>query len=326
MPWEPPRFWQAAPGASWLAKTLSPLGAVYHAEVQRRLRKTVPYRADVPVICVGNATMGGVGKTPFVRMLANELMMRGHNPHILTRGYGGREKGPCRVTEHHSADQVGDEPLMLARDVPVWVSRDRAAGAKAAAQDGAGLIIMDDGLQNPSLTKTRALMLVDAESGFGNGEVFPAGPLRERPETARSRADAILAIVAHEGADIPPFLKAFAQDLPLAAAWFSLEGAIPQGPLLAFCGIGRPERFRASLDAEGADLVGFEAFPDHHAFKEKELEHLRDAAQKLSARLVTTEKDYVRIPPQDRDGITPICGAMTWRDGEAIIRLLEERL
>ncbi|MEM7739506.1 MAG: tetraacyldisaccharide 4'-kinase [Pseudomonadota bacterium] len=322
-----PGFWQAAPKTSLRAGLLAPLGALYHGEVQRRLAMAKPYRASCPVVCVGNATMGGVGKTPFVRMLANELEQAGHRPHILTRGYGGSLKGPVRVTSDHAAKDVGDEPLMLASDFPVWVSRDRVLGAKAAADAGASVIVMDDGLQNPHLAKDRSLLLVDADSLFGNEEVFPAGPLRERPEAARARTHAVISVLANQDQKTPDSLRAFAGHHPVAEAWFGIDAAtIPHGPLIAFCGIGGPERFEASLRSAGADIAAFRAFADHHAFKSRELKALTIEAEAKKAALVTTEKDFVRLAPQDRTGITPIPGRMRWRGGDAILRLIQEIL
>lgn len=322
-----PPFWQAAPNTSLLAKLLSPLGTIYHHEVQRRLNRAEPYRAGCPVVCIGNATMGGVGKTPFVRMLAKTLKDSGHTPHILTRGYGGSLPGPLHVESTHTADEVGDEPLMLARDIPVIVSRDRPAGAKMAAHAGATVILMDDGLQNPHIVKDRSLLLVDAASLFGNHEVFPAGPLRERPEASRARSHAVISVLASETETTPESLRSFAGEHPVAEAWFTIdETAIPQGPLLAFCGIGRPERFKASLIKGSAELVGFRAFPDHHPFKPDELEQLRLDAKTHGARLVTTEKDLMRLSLSQREGVTAIPGIMRWRGGDEVLRIIKEVL
>ncbi|NRA30044.1 MAG: tetraacyldisaccharide 4'-kinase [Parvularculaceae bacterium] len=325
MPFKPPRFWSLPPGQSTAAKLLAPLGWLYHAEVQRRLHQRKPFKADIPVICVGNATVGGVGKTPFVRHLAERLGALGQDAHVLTRGYGGSETGPLRVSEQHTASEVGDEPLMLAQDLPVWVSADRAAGAQAAQDGGAEVIVMDDGLQNPSLHKDLSLLLVDAGSMFGNGAVFPAGPLRERPEAALKRCAAVIAMLSDEEAEPSDELTHFAAGKPLLEAWFSLDpGAVPDAPMLAFCGIGRPQRFFDALKRAGADLIDQVAFADHHPYTEDDLAPLREDADRLGARLVTTEKDYIRLPEAYRDGVHVVRGRMKMRDEAALDRLLQE--
>lgn len=324
MPQDPPGFWSAKPGTSVAARLLSPLGQLYHWEVQRRLAGGPRYKADVPVICVGNATMGGVGKTPFVRWLGAKLQDAGRSPHVLTRGYGGSEKGPLRVSAEHSAAQVGDEPLLLARDLPVWVSRDRPAGAAAASADDADVIVMDDGLQNPSIAKDRSFLLIDAEARFGNGEVFPAGPLRENPVAARARSHAVVAMLPDAEAKTPLSLRHFAEGLPLIEAWFEIDQtSIPDAPLIALCGIGRPQRFFHSLQDAGADVLDYLAFPDHHPFSEGELETVRDDARRLGAKIVVTEKDLVRIPADLRTGLTPVIGGIKVRDETPVDLVLE---
>ncbi|GGY39884.1 tetraacyldisaccharide 4'-kinase [Parvularcula lutaonensis] len=325
MPLDAPRFWQRDQRNAFLARALSPVGEIYHQIVQRRLSKPGA-EPPCPVICVGNATVGGVGKTPFVRMLTKSLRERGHEAHVLTRGYGGKEKGTRRVTEDDAAALVGDEPLMLAQDLPVWVSADRPAGAEAAARDGATLIVMDDGFQNPSLKKTLSLMLVDGDTLFGNGRVFPAGPLREKPEAAAARADAIVAVLPGPEAETPPELARLAGGKPLFRAWFAIDRtSIPEGPILAFCGIGRPERFSRSLEEAAAKPIKFLTFPDHHSFTEGEIAALRVEATAAGAQLVTTEKDYIRLEPAARDGITAIRGATQVDDRDRLLRLVEDR-
>ncbi|NNU16405.1 tetraacyldisaccharide 4'-kinase [Parvularcula sp. ZS-1/3] len=320
---EGPSFWWQAEGTSLAAKLLSPLGAIYHWETQRRLKKPGA-RAGIPVICIGNATVGGVGKTPFVRALGEALQARGHAPHILTRGYGGKEKGPYCVRPEDDAAHVGDEPLLLARTLPVWVSRDRPMGAKAAKEAGASMILMDDGFQNPSLQKSLSLMLVDAATLFGNDEVFPAGPLRERPEAAASRAGALVAVLPGPETQVPDRICALADGKPVFRAWFEVEqSSIPDAPLHAFCGIGRPERFERSLKESGGKILSFKAFPDHHPFSSDEIDALKADAIEAGATLVTTEKDYVRFPPERRDGITPIPGGMRIAEEEALLSLVE---
>lgn len=324
---KPPQFWSAEPGTSRLSKALAPLGAVYHAAVQRRIATTEPVSVGVPVICAGNATMGGVGKTPFVRAICFMLSAVGRTPHVLTRGYGGQLKGPVAVNPEHSAAEVGDEPLLLARDHPVWISRERVPGAAAAAKAGADVIVMDDGLQNPSLAKDFSFLLVDAPTLFGNGAVFPAGPLRERPEAARSRSQAVVAVLPDGCTEVPRTLKRFARGIELIEAWFVLdEAAMPEGPLLAFCGIGRPERFFRALLGAGADLVDAVPFADHHPYAPDDLAFLHERAQRLGATLVTTEKDLVRLAPSERHGITAIPGRMDVRDEARLLRLLTEVL
>lgn len=326
MPLDAPGFWDQAQRGSLPARALAPLGEVYHWIVQQRLSKPAA-PAPCPVICVGNATVGGVGKTPFVRMLTEALRSRGHEAQVLTRGYGGSEKGTRKVAPSDLAARVGDEPLMLAQSLPVWVSPDRPAGAAEAAASGAQVIVMDDGFQNPSLQKTFSLLLVDAVSMFGNGRVFPAGPLREKPEAAVARAGAVVAVLPSPEARIPDELVSLAGSLPLFRTWFELEKAsIPEGPLVAFCGIGRPERFSEALKTAGANLLDFRDFPDHHPFTSGELAALRDEAARSGAKLVTTEKDYVRLEPSARDGITPVRGATKVDEPERLLRLVEDHL
>lgn len=325
MPFKPPRFWSLPPGQSTAAKLLAPLGWLYHAEVQRRLKYGDAFKASVPVICVGNATVGGVGKTPFVRHLAELLRARGQEAHVLTRGYGGSEAGPLQVSDKHTAADVGDEPLMLAHTLPVWVSADRAAGARRAQSAGATMIVMDDGLQNPTLHKDLSLLLVDAGTMFGNGAVFPAGPLRERPQSALRRCGAVVAMLSDDQAAVPPELHAFAKDKTLLEAWFALDpGAVPDAPMLAFCGIGRPQRFFDALKRSRADLIDQVAFADHHPYTSEDLAPLREDAVRLGARLVTTEKDFIRLPPEFRDDVHVVRGRMKLRDEAMLVRLLEE--
>ncbi|MEE4207869.1 MAG: tetraacyldisaccharide 4'-kinase [Parvularcula sp.] len=325
MPFKTPSFWSSGHDGDWRALALAPLGSIYHRVVQARLAKPA-LPPPVPVICIGNATVGGVGKTPIVARLAQVLTERGHAPHILTRGYGGRAKGPLRVTHQHLPAEVGDEALMLASHAPVWVAKDRAAGAEAAAAAGAGMILMDDGLQNPSLAKTLSVLVVDDRSGFGNGKVFPAGPLRERPEAALARCGAVIAVLPQEG-EPSSWTKAFAGGKPVYAAHFALAlDDMPEGPLLAFCGIGQPERFERSLSRAGAEIAAFRPFPDHHSFLPAELRALKDEAARLSASLVTTEKDFARLAVEDRADITPLRGRMIIEGEDALVAMIEEVL
>ena len=239
-----PRFWRRG-GDPWPARLLSPVGALYGAATILRRWSHQPYRAPVPVVVAGGITLGGAGKTPLALALAALLARR--NPHFLSRGYGGSEAGPLRVDpSRHGAKDVGDEPLLLAGSAPTWVARDRAAGAKAAAAAGAGLIILDDGFQNPFLAKDLAFLAIDGESGLGNGHVFPAGPLREPIATALRRAQAVV-LIGEDRAGLAGVIAGRCPILP-ARLVAADPGAVAGKPVYAFAGIGRPEKFFASLE------------------------------------------------------------------------------
>ena len=271
-----------------------PASGIYAmATVLRRWRHR-PYRPPVPVVVAGGLTLGGSGKTPLALALAERLAAR--KPHFVTRGYGGRSKGPLQVDpSRHSAAEVGDEPLLLARQAPTWVARNRAAGARAAVEAGAGLIILDDGFQNPFLAKDLALLSIDGEGGLGNGHVFPGGPLREPLAFALRRA----AVVVRIGDDLVGVERLVRGRRPIIAARLvpTPEAAGIAGQrVFAFTGIGRPEKFFASLRATGAELVTSRAFPDHHPYTSVEAANLLSEATQLKALPVTTAKDQVRLP------------------------------
>jgi tetraacyldisaccharide 4'-kinase len=292
-----PGFWRRG-GNPWPARLLLPAGALYGAATILRRWSHQPYRAPVPVVVAGGVTLGGAGKTPLALALAELLAAR--SPHFLSRGYGGSEAGPLRVDpSRHGASDVGDEPLLLAASAPTWVARDRAAGAKAAAAAGAGLIILDDGFQNPFLAKDLAFLTIDGESGLGNGQVFPAGPLREPFATALRRAQAVVLI----GEDRTGMAKLIAGRCPILPARLAAAGpaAVTGKPVYAFAGIGRPEKFFASLEGAGAIIAGRREFPDHHPYSESELAEVLAAAAAAKALPITTAKDRLRLPAAVRD-------------------------
>ncbi len=307
-----PWFWRADAGlARIIAAGLTPLSAGYAFAGAMRRRLTTAQRAPIPVICVGNATLGGVGKTPFAIALCALLKDRGITPHFLSRGYGGRARGPLRVdTQNHSYADVGDEPLLLAGHAPTWVCRDRPAGARAAASAGADAVIMDDGFQNPTLFHDFSILLRGSKAQFGNGRVFPAGPLREPMEDAAARASCVVDITALDdteertGASHTAYLAPTGADLPDRA--------------VAFCGIANPERFFALLEGQSVEIADRIAFPDHHPFTTREIDALLKQAKAQGVRLITTEKDWVRIDPAQRDEILVLPVEMRISNGKQL--------
>ena len=315
----PPRFWSNptdAPGL--MAWVLSPLSALYARATARRLSSGPREKLSVPVICVGNINAGGTGKTPSVIAIVERLRALYHTPHIVSRGYGGSETGPVQVDPaKHKADQVGDEPLLLSAFADVWVARDRSAGAKAAVDAGATVIVLDDGFQNPALTYDLSIVVVDAEVGFGNGLCLPAGPLREPAATGLARADMVLAI--GEGQvdvpDDPPIVSAMLEPLKTGMDWAGSR-------LLAFAGIGRPEKFFETLRKLGADVVRAEPLADHQSLSPALLSRLEADARAEQAQLVTTEKDAVRLPQAFRSKVITLPVRLSFDDDAALMDAL----
>lgn len=298
----PPSFWQQD-GA--LPRLLAPLAWITEAATARRVARP-GWRAPVPVICVGNASVGGAGKTTVALDLARLYPAR--RLAFLTRGHGGSRTG--RVT---GAD-FGDEPALLARVAPTYANPDRAAAARAAIADGAELLILDDGLQNPTLCKDVSLLVIDGAVGFGNARCLPAGPLREPAARAAARCRAAVLI----GADATGAL-AHIPGLPVLHATLHAQPAPPPGPLLAFAGIARPGKFAETLRAAGGEVAALRGFPDHHRYTPADQDNLARHAQRIGARLVTTPKDAVKLP----DGFATVIGvALRWRDEAALRAIL----
>lgn len=325
-----PGFWGRPPAApGWQARVLAPLAWLWRVVTRRRMARPPGARLPVPVICVGNLTAGGAGKTPVVIALVERLKARGRAVHVVSRGYGGRLPGPVEVDpRRHRADDVGDEPLLIAAFAPVWVGRDRAAAGRAAVAAGAEVVVMDDGFQNPDLAKDLSIVVVDAAWGFGNGRVMPAGPLREPVAAGLARAGAVLAVgsdAARERllADWPelgrrPLLAGRIAPLATGMDWQGLRA-------LAFAGIGRPEKFFATLEGLGAEVVARHALPDHAPFAAPLLTRLEAEARAKRAQLVTTEKDAVRLPAAFRPQVLVLPVRLELADGDALDRLLAAR-
>jgi tetraacyldisaccharide 4'-kinase len=328
---EPAFWWRAAGPAAGL---LAPFAAIYGAVASARLAQGGA-RAAVPVVCVGNLTVGGAGKTPLTLTVARLLAEAGEAPILLSRGYGGRLAGPLRVdpTRHRAAD-VGDEPLLLARIAPTFVARDRVKGAQAAVAAGAGVIVMDDGFQNPSLQKSFSVLVVDERRGIGNGSVIPAGPLRAPLAAQLARADALVLVgtskagadvaAAARGRGVPVFHASLAPDAAVVAAFAGARA-------LAFAGIGDPEKLFATLRSAGIAIAATRSFPDHHCYTPAEARMLCAQADREALLLVTTEKDLVRMQGDARLAALaararalPV--TLTLADPAGFLRLLRTRL
>lgn len=308
MPRDAPGWWSDTPDRrtstrDWLTKAaLTPLSCLYGAITPLRFALARPYRANVPVICIGNFTAGGAGKTPTAITVAEMLQDMEVYPAFLSRGYGGARTGPHLVNpDRDHAGAVGDEPLLLARHAPTVISRNRKAGAAMIERHEAGAIIMDDGFQNPQLAKDFSVVVVDAAVGIGNGAVIPAGPLRAPLGFQVRRADALLLIGEGEAGEA----LARRWELPVLRGRLVADADtrwLEAGPVIAYSGIGRPAKFFDTLERLGARIAARYAFPDHHDYTPEDAAKLLTHAQQANARLVTTQKDWVRM----REGRTPV--------------------
>jgi tetraacyldisaccharide 4'-kinase len=316
-----PEFW-GGDGGGLLPRLLAPAAALYAAATARRLARP-GWQAPVPVVCCGNATAGGAGKTTVSLDIGRRLAARGIAVHFLLRGYGGSLRGPLQVDPAtHDSQAVGDEALLLAAERPSWISPDRAAGAQAMVAAGAQAIVMDDGLQNPGLEKDLSLLVVDGLYGFGNGHIIPAGPLREPVANAAARCRAAVLIGEDEAgvlAKLPPRLPVLRARLKPGP-----EAALLAGQAVyAFCGIATPRKFFATLQEAGAVLAGRMAFADHYPFDEGDMDELLREAESRRAIPVTTRKDFVRIPPAYRSRVTVLTISLEWAEPAAIEAMLD---
>ena len=329
----PRRWYRRDRRGSAVIGALARIGAsVWAAATARRIARGRPLDVGAPVICVGNLTLGGAGKTPVVRELVRCLGASGRVAQVLTRGYGGRSTGPLRVDSGmHDATDVGDEALMMASEAVVWIARDRRAGGRAAAADGADVIVMDDGHQNPDVRKALSILVVDGETRdgewpFGDGAIFPAGPMREPLPAGLKRADAVVVLLPADLATPDPELLSVLATKPVLIARLTGEAPPPVGPQIGFAGLGKPWKMERALKAAGCDLVGFVSLPDHAALSGRFLENLGRKAASLGAGLITSEKDWVRLPQAWRPRVTAWPVRARFDDEEALKRLIANAL
>jgi tetraacyldisaccharide 4'-kinase len=326
---KPPDFWKNEPNHAGLwPQVLWPLSKLWQWAGARRWKKGPHVKINIPVVCIGNVNLGGTGKTPTVIEIVTRLIAMGKKPHVVSKGYKGQLVGPVLVDPAiHVADDVGDEPLLLAAFAPTWVSQDRHIGARAALISGADVIVLDDGMQNPALAKDITILVVDAELGFGNGQVAPSGPLRETVEDAVAKSDLLLTIgpqsdvherFRHDWEAVKKLPHAMATITPLKTGmdWKGMHA-------LAFAGIGRPEKFYDTLKAMGVVLKGTRSFDDHQTIPTALLLRLEKEAWELGAQLVTTEKDAVRLPKEWQQKILTVPVRLKIHNPEIIDKALK---
>lgn len=311
-----PEFWTKQ---GFLSAILQPFAAIYAAATARRLKSHIPYKAECPVICIGNLTAGGTGKTPVSLSIAEMLRGMDKNPYFISRGYGGALRNVIVNPNMHTPKQVGDEPLLLAEVAPAVINPDRAAAAQLAISDGADCLVMDDGFQNPTLHKDISFLVFDGNYGIGNGRVIPSGPLREPFAEGIKRAQAVIILgedkkqIASQ-TDLPVFYGEIKEEQP----------KITNRDIVAFCGIGHPEKFYDSLTKCGFNINHHFNFPDHHFYTRSDLSFLIDFAQKNNLDIYTTSKDFVKIPPELRSHFKVLKIKIRWHNETALQNFLAQ--
>lgn len=319
MPCKAPSFWWRKTGMA--AALLRPAAALYQGISRVHQHQQDAYTASIPVICVGNIVAGGSGKTPAVQALTLLAHDEGLSefPVVLLRGYGGTLKGPTSVNPHiHDDKAVGDEALLHAAQVPTIIARDRDAGVKLAELNGADCVFMDDGLQNPSVRKTISFLMIDEAQGIGNGLTLPAGPLREPLEDALDKCDAIIL----NGTTLP-----FTTDKPAFKAHIEpLNPPDTDKPYIAFAGLGRPEKFKETLEQYGATLMGWHSFPDHHKYKDSDIAPLIKQAEEQGVRLITTAKDHIRLPRAYKEQVEILHIQMVFEEPDALVQFMKSKI
>lgn len=314
-----PKYWQSN---SFISRILAPLGWVYGALTQARLKIIKPKKVEIPVICVGNITAGGTGKTPVSISIAKLLGIEMYHPYFVTRGYGGQLQNVIVNNKKHTAAEVGDEPLLLSQQAPVVVNANRYAGAELAIKNGADVIVMDDGFQNPTLHKNLSFLVFDGTYGIGNGKIIPAGPLRETFCNGVKRADALVIL----GKD----KHNLAEKSGLPVFYGHTEAVqtsnIENHNVVAFAGIGHPQKFYHTLCQQGFNVVETIDFPDHHFYSREELDEILEKAQILNAEVYTTSKDYVKIPHLLQKEIKVLEIAVVWDNPEQLTEFIRKKI
>ncbi|MBQ8481691.1 MAG: tetraacyldisaccharide 4'-kinase [Alphaproteobacteria bacterium] len=312
-----PKYWQSN---SFTSKVLCPFGMIYGMATQLRLRFKSSHKVPVPVICIGNITAGGTGKTPVSISIAKLLETEMYHPFFVSRGYGGKLQDVIVNNKKHTAKDVGDEPLLLSKQAPVVINADRYKAAEKAVEQGADIIIMDDGFQNPSLHKDLSFLVFDGNYGIGNGKIIPAGPLRETLENGVKRADAVIIMGKDkhnlaERCGLPVFF----------GHTEAIQTTINNQDVVAFAGIGHPQKFYHTLKQQGFNVIKTIDFPDHHFYTREELESIIDEAKKLNAQIYTTGKDFVKIPPLYTQDINVLEIAVVWDNPEELVAFIKQK-
>lgn len=321
MPFKPPKFWYEP--SNIFGSFMEPVSWLYQLGAGIHQKISLPHSVSVPVISIGNFVLGGAGKTPVTMALADHLKSMGKTPHIISGGYGGNLKGPILVDpkQHHFL-QVGDEPLLLSHVAPTWVSKNRATAARLAIQSGADILLLDDGHQNYTLKKDLCLMVVSAGQGFGNGRIFPAGPLRQSIRSGLKTTSAIIFIGPAQAAPLPPELD---PSCPVIRATLTPLNPHPC-EVIGFAGIGYPEKFRQTLEEAGYRVKDFISFPDHHPYTNEDIQKLKAKAHGAEASLITTEKDFMRISVFHRQDILRLPVQLVFQQEDALMNILKRSL
>jgi tetraacyldisaccharide 4'-kinase len=324
-----PEFWKKH---GILSLVLTPLSLIYSIAGLLRPLINAKYQANIPVICIGNVTVGGAGKTPIVLAITELLRKNGMNVAIASRGYKGDIKKPTLVDKNkHTVNSVGDEPLILARIAPTYISKKRHLAISMAKESGADIVIMDDGMQNPTVKKDLTILVIDGKYGIGNGLVMPAGPLREALLFGLRKSDIVILLGKDEmGILNHPAIKSMQREnvKPIIRARLDPCGNIPDKtqPYIAFAGIGNPDKFFSTLVENGYNLVGEIAFPDHYNYNDDDINNLIKKAEKIGAVLITTQKDEVRLPLFARKKISVLCVEITWENEAQIKNILDNMI